>query len=50
MEQFKLCCCVVEYTFLREIIIEDLGFGVTAQLVFSTEKNRNVENNIGYCC
>lgn len=34
--------------FQREIILEYLDFGVTV-LCSEQRKNKNVENNIGYC-
>lgn len=47
VELFEFCCCVVPYMDVDRIL-EYLGFGGNVQYVFSTWKNKHVENTIGY--
>lgn len=47
VELFEFCCCVVQYMDVDRIL-EYLGFGGNVQYVFSTWKNKHVENTIGY--
>lgn len=34
---------------MMQIIFEYIGFGVTVQGLYRTEKKKDVNNNIGYC-